>query len=679
MALGPNLLRRGSVYHWRRRIPSQLVPCMEATHLRISLNTKDSKAARYLGAQLDAIAMDIFGAQTTQGMSKAQLASLFRTAHNQHRKKLDLLADIERGHPTTDRSQLLALELARGEAYRLLSERGANAQIDVGYLQRLEDKGYDAQGVARILEELEALRDPAGIHFSMSKLRRLIEAAGAPASSINLAQALPVYLRALAEALLTAPQRYGAKPTDAVDFAALVANTEQETAVEKPAVAVRRETALEPAGVAPVPTASSSAALGPAPDPSADGRVETIARKLIDRKVNAKSNAALRAEPGTQHEARAKAKGWDDKAVRQAEGIFDLFGRYLREEYGFDDLALLRQRHLAGFEEFLRQLNSNFGKSPKDKSRTIADLRAVAAEVGPKVGTLLPGTLNRHLTYLGQLIRHAKAAGVVMAPDLSTEVLRAEQPDRSRNLRAVPAEQAVAALFHGPAFTGCAAWDRPGEPGDYVYHRALYFVSLLSVYGGGRREEYCGLSVDDVVDDTPNPYVMIRFNDIRRLKNGQSIRSLALHPELIRLGFIPYVRAMRDLGYHRLFEDLYSPTSRSPMGDRYYDELLPALRDAGVTPHQLRHFFNDALKQQEVAREFRADLLGHMGEGETDERYCNPTHIKLQLKQLAKLPIVSAHLQARPILLLPWIAERRLAPWSRAAAAEAAGIHQKPS
>ncbi|MGN6157731.1 MAG: DUF6538 domain-containing protein [Devosia sp.] len=65
MAPGPNLLRRGSVYHWRRRIPSQLVPCMKATHLRISLNTKDSKAARHLGAQLDAIAIDNFRRSST--------------------------------------------------------------------------------------------------------------------------------------------------------------------------------------------------------------------------------------------------------------------------------------------------------------------------------------------------------------------------------------------------------------------------------------------------------------------------------------------------------------------------------------------------------------------------------------------------------------------------------------
>lgn len=51
------------------------------------------------------------------------------------------------------------------------------------------------------------------------------------------------------------------------------------------------------------------------------------------------------------------------------------------------------------------------------------------------------------------------------------------------------------------------------------------------------------------------------------------------------------------------------------------DGRVATIRQAGVTPHQLRHFFNNELTQNQVAKEFRADLLGHMGEGETDERY----------------------------------------------------------
>lgn len=80
MAVGPNLLRRGAVYHWRKRLPRSLVPFMGCSHLCLSLNTKDSREARFLGAHLDAIAMDVFLAPSTATMSKAQLSQLFKAA-----------------------------------------------------------------------------------------------------------------------------------------------------------------------------------------------------------------------------------------------------------------------------------------------------------------------------------------------------------------------------------------------------------------------------------------------------------------------------------------------------------------------------------------------------------------------------------------------------------------------
>ena len=132
---------------------------MRSSHLRISLNTKEASEARYLGAQLDAVAMQIFSDPSTGKMTRDQLAELFKTAHIQHKNKLGLLADSERSAPTSDRSELLALELARGEAYALLAAQGANAQLDQTGERRLREKGYDTAAIIRILEEMESLRD----------------------------------------------------------------------------------------------------------------------------------------------------------------------------------------------------------------------------------------------------------------------------------------------------------------------------------------------------------------------------------------------------------------------------------------------------------------------------------------------------------------------------------------
>lgn len=181
MAVGPNLVRRGAVYYWRRRIPKPLVPCVGATHLRLTLNTKDSGEARYLSAQLDAKAMEVFASASSSAMSKAQLMQLFNAVYAQQKTKLDLLANAERTRPTTSRAELLAMELARGEAYILLAEQGAEAQVGPQQQERLVAKGYEAIAIERIIEHLEALRDENGIKLSLARLRQHITDTGAAA------------------------------------------------------------------------------------------------------------------------------------------------------------------------------------------------------------------------------------------------------------------------------------------------------------------------------------------------------------------------------------------------------------------------------------------------------------------------------------------------------------------
>jgi integrase len=196
-------------------------------------------------------------------------------------------------------------------------------------------------------------------------------------------------------------------------------------------------------------------------------------------------------------------------------------------------------------------------------------------------------------------------------------------------------------------------------------------VPILIYYTGCRREELCGAFVADVILDHGSlPYIHIAKNEQRRIKNPQSQRNIPLHPELIRLGFVDYVKVIKRLGYTLLFPDLFSPTSSSPLGDRFYKELKPILTAAGVTEaglgsHAVRHLTGAQLKKRLVTEEDRADLLGHGGGSETSERYCEPHELETLLKFLKQLPIVTAKLEPAPINLLPWVVEKKVAPFSQ--------------
>lgn len=194
-----------------------------------------------------------------------------------------------------------------------------------------------------------------------------------------------------------------------------------------------------------------------------------------------------------------------------------------------------------------------------------------------------------------------------------------------------------------------------------------------------RRDEYCGLAAIDVfTDDGPHPYLHIVENKFRRLKTPQSRRNLALHSELIRLGFLDYVQAITQAGHKRLFPDLYSPRSKNLLGDRLYKELKALRIELGISPHQFRHIFNDELKQKRVSQEFRADMMGHGGDSKTTERYCNPVEISTQVEDLQKVPNRTAHIERKPIQLLPGVLRRELPPWSRASKRKKAGKKNEP-
>lgn len=65
--------------------------------------------------------------------------------------------------------------------------------------------------------------------------------------------------------------------------------------------------------------------------------------------------------------------------------------------------------------------------------------------------------------------------------------------------------------------------------------------------------------IDDVIFDNGDiPYIHIAKNERRRIKNAQSQRNIPLHPEVLRLNFLGYVKAIKALGYRSLFPDLAS-------------------------------------------------------------------------------------------------------------------------
>ncbi len=648
MPLAPHLVRRGAVYYWRRRLPRRLAACRNRRHVFMSLKTCSADRARSIAAQLDAAFAEIAMLAETNFLSAPQLDAMLRAVIATHSAKLDRVAAAAKTAPYFDAGEAARMDLRVGWAYRLLDAQGADAVVRPQDRTAMMAAGLTEQDATFVDKHLDVLRVNRLVPTTRAKLEALVAGLGATPTAINLATAQGVYFRGLSLALFGTDRRYAGLIPDAPEIVAAALHVDRSAAANAASI---------PAGSAPLqPTATMTAGGPPVATTKVPDGIVAIGEKLIA--------------------VRAKDENWDKKTQRQARQIYKLLRRFMVEEYEFDGLASMRQTHLAAFVGFLRdEIYKHHGKSRRDDCRNIAELRTIAANKTKALQGLDGDTLNRHLGNLGQLVQNARAQGIRIDPEIDITALRSRKNNggRARDKRAKMPVNVTRRVYHAPCFTGSAAWDRPYEEGGLVYQRALYYGPMLLDYTGARREEICGLGVDDIVTDGPIPYIHIAQNKFRRIKNPQSVRDIPLHPELLRLRFPEYVDLIRSLRHPRVFPDLYSPTSKSLLGDRFYDEFMPVLAWAceqeGVelkyVLHSIRHAFNSQLKKALVSVEERADLMGHGGDSETSERYADPIMLERALDVIKRLPNVTEHLVPMPIQLLPWVERCEVAPFSR--------------
>ncbi|WP_156967812.1 DUF6538 domain-containing protein [Methylosinus sp. PW1] len=682
----PHVVRRGAFYYWRRRLPSALAESRNSATLILGLRTSNPGRARYLAGQISALAdRCFFPAAMTSRLSQQQIQKVFRIVFTQHLDKLEAVAARERTENDFDPEKSRRSERVMGHVYRLLETRGRAAAVDERSAAQMAAQGMGPDEIAEIAFMLDLMQRQNVAAEKQERLATLVEEVGGEPNPMNLALAQETVYRAFAEANFQSERRHDGvrveiektiadilkdhakAPRDSVDHA----ETRLVVApLASSPIVVPREAAATAEGArnehAPPPA-------DPAPTPSPAKAARTKPLTLDEHPFVVLAEGVI--------QKNADAKAWDTKSQRQAPQISRLFARLLLEQ-GVVEFEDIHQKHLGDLDDLFGAVAKSYGRSPRDNHRTLDQLRAIGAAKPPSERGLVAGTVNRHFSFLGQVLAHIRSRGHKLDRDIDMTLMRRKSTERGRTKRGLLTEADAGAIFRLAFFIGCAGWkdDEILIPGPHVFHRALYFATLMLHYTGARREEICGLSVRDVayVDTVIDGklqrlhYIKIRTSEIRRIKNLYSERSVVLHPELIRLGFLDYVAAVRALGYEMVFPDLKSPTSSSPLGDRLYDELIDGLHQAipdakerKKVIHSMRKSFGNSLKQKGIHSEIRSDIMGHSGATPTEEIYCDAIALANMLPSIMKIPIVTAHLQPHPIRLLPWVQDKLRPPFSR--------------
>jgi integrase len=166
------------------------------------------------------------------------------------------------------------------------------------------------------------------------------------------------------------------------------------------------------------------------------------------------------------------------------------------------------------------------------------------------------------------------------------------------------------ALFASPVFT---AGERPkAGRGDVAF-----WLPVLALFTGARRGELVALKPADVNQEAGHwTLVIYADKDIgKKVKTKGSARTIPIHPELARLGFLEFVEAARSRSDPWLFLAV-SPATPSGLKSwsKWFGGYLADLGIAGERKglHSLRHNFTDALRAGGVHdEELRGAIIGH--------------------------------------------------------------------
>lgn len=328
----------------------------------------------------------------------------------------------------------------------------------------------------------------------------------------------------------------------------------------------------------------------------------------------------------------------------------------------------VKKSDIVALDRWFDQLPVHFGKSVHDRN-VVRTLEAVAIEATEKIsdGDLLPedvglstGTANKHFNKLGQIHKFMRDQVDTVAPiDFNAFTAAIDKDEREARKRYTREQGEV--IFRLTPWTGCAGTGNRLRSGRSIIHDALFFVLLLVWYTGARREELCKLMLDDIEQRHDIDYILIRPTVTGGIKNRAARRVVVVSDELVRLGFVRYVEAMRTAGETLLFPELMpGGDTKRKIGDVFYKlwwiylrPLVPDLK-RGQAMHSARHMVADELKDQQVFIEFRNDHLGHRGKGEGETRYPSAASLQRLRDVVAKIPVVTESLPAQLVTnLLP--------------------------
>lgn len=323
-----------------------------------------------------------------------------------------------------------------------------------------------------------------------------------------------------------------------------------------------------------------------------------------------------------------QSEEWTEKTLTQSRQSCEMF---VQLNGNLPVTAYTKKDHFTPFYDMLTALPSLWSKAREWRDMTPMEIVEQTAE-DDEVPRLAMKTVKRHFSALGRLFTYLIKRGLYEGENPAHGF---EFPSKGRpnSRRRMWEGDALAALFRSPVWTGMMSDSRRTEPGEVIVRDEKFWLPILALYHGNRLEEFAQLVAGDVREEDGIPYFDVNDDGDKQLKNEQSRRRIPMHPEVVRIGFLEYVKEVAPKPEDRVFPNLKPGGPDKRIGanftkwwTRYRQQI--GLYEDRLDFHSFRHGVTTKLFGAGVSQTIVDEITGHEGQGTSSKVYHKGSGLK---------------------------------------------------
>lgn len=256
---------------------------------------------------------------------------------------------------------------------------------------------------------------------------------------------------------------------------------------------------------------------------------------------------------------------------------------------------------------------------PKKKMREVAELAKRDGKL-----PMERSTFNKRMTLLASLFNFAVRENMIAAsPALK---LKMKKGRKSAGEKSFTVDQ-LKTIFEGPLYKKFAGDELARFTPNHRLCPHEFWAPLIALFQGCRMEELLQLRLDDIAKKDAVDCIHIRAGEGQSVKTDASLRTIPLHPELKKLGFLCYVKEVGKAGLDELFPDAKRGKTYGNRSHNYSKRFNRYLSDIGLKTgrnqvfHSFRHTFVDALRNAGVPEDIRRRLGGWTDKTSLESEY----------------------------------------------------------